>query len=69
MARLLESLDRGPELLALLSARLEDASAERRPGLLTEARARIERVAERAEAAGKADDARLLRDALTIFQA
>jgi hypothetical protein len=68
MARLLEALDRGPELLALLSARLEDASTEQRPGLLVEARAQLERVAGRAEAAGKSDEAGLLRDALAIFQ-
>jgi tetratricopeptide (TPR) repeat protein len=68
MARLLEGLDRGPELLALLSARLEDASHERRRGLLAEARAQLARAADRADAAGKSDEARLLRDALAIFQ-
>jgi tetratricopeptide (TPR) repeat protein len=60
---LLESLGRGHELLALVSARLEDATPERRANLAPRARAALERMAVAADAAGRTLDATLFRDA------
>jgi tetratricopeptide (TPR) repeat protein len=59
---LLERLGRGHELLALLSARLDDASPERRAVLAPAARAVLERLAAGAEAAGRGAEASLMRD-------
>jgi tetratricopeptide (TPR) repeat protein len=67
LAQHLEALDRGPELLALLSARMEDATPAHRAELLPRVRATLQRVAERATTAGRSDDAALFRDALTMF--
>jgi tetratricopeptide (TPR) repeat protein len=64
LASLLESLQRGHELLALLSARLEDATPERRRALAPRARAALERLAVEAEAAGRLDEAALYRSAM-----
>jgi tetratricopeptide (TPR) repeat protein len=67
LASLLERAGRGHELLALLSARLEDASPERRAELAPRARAALDRLATEAEKAGRADEASLYRDALTFM--
>jgi tetratricopeptide (TPR) repeat protein len=61
---LLEQLDRGHEIVALLTGRLEDASPEYRAMLAPRARAIFVRMAARAETAGRADDATLYLDAL-----
>lgn len=67
LATLLESLGRGMELLALWSARLEEAPPERRPPLAERARAAMQRLADAADLAGKKDDAALFRDASTMW--
>lgn len=64
---LLESLGRGHELLALVSARLEDATPERRANLAPRARAALERMAVVADAAGRTLDATLFRDAIAAL--
>lgn len=64
LATLLARLGRSMELLALLSARLEEASAEERERLIPGQRAVLERLAHEAEAQGKRDEAALFRDAL-----
>ncbi len=64
---LLESLGRGHELLALVSARLEDATTERRADLAPRARAALERMAAAAVAAGSPLDASLFRDAISAL--
>ena len=64
LTSLLESLGRGHELLALLSARIEDAGPERRALLAPRARAVLARLAEQAEAAGRLDEASLYRGAM-----
>jgi hypothetical protein len=61
---LLETLGRGHELLALVSARLEDASQEQRGALAHRARAALDRLAREAESAGHADEAALYRQAI-----
>jgi hypothetical protein len=63
LSSLLEALGRGHELLALLSARLEDATPERRSGLAARLRATLDRLALLAQAAGRADEAALYRSA------
>jgi hypothetical protein len=66
---LLEKLGRGHELVALLSARLEDASPEGRARLVPSARAALERLAAAAKADGRPADAALYEDALrTLFR-
>jgi hypothetical protein len=67
LASLLEGLGRGHELLALLSARLEDASPSRRDALAPRAHAALVRLAEQAEAAGRTEEAALYRSALAAF--
>ncbi|HXX68268.1 MAG TPA: hypothetical protein VEK07_13850 [Polyangiaceae bacterium] len=62
LAILLEQVGRGHELLALLIARLDDASAERRVALLPRVRTTLERLATAAQANGRADEAALYRD-------
>jgi len=57
----LTRLGRSMELLALLSARLEDAPAERRDELLPRHRAVLERLEEEARAAGRDGEADLFR--------
>jgi tetratricopeptide (TPR) repeat protein len=64
LAALLEQAGRGHELLALLSARLEDATPERRKELAPRARATLERLAAEADAAGRRDEAALYRGAI-----
>jgi tetratricopeptide (TPR) repeat protein len=65
LAALLEALGRHHELLALLSARLEDASPARRPMLLPRFREALERLARSAESAGRTDEASLFRSVLS----
>lgn len=65
---LLESLGRGHELLALVSARLEDATPERRASLAPRARAALERMAGAAETSGRTLDATLFRDAIAALR-
>ncbi len=64
LATLLEALGRSHETVALLTGRLEDASPEERAALAPRARSILLRMAAQAEAAGRPDDAALLRDAL-----
>ncbi|HTR79852.1 MAG TPA: hypothetical protein VMH39_17190, partial [Gemmatimonadaceae bacterium] len=61
LADVLEALGRGHELLALMMGRLEDASAEKRPELVVRVRAVLERLADAAARAGRADEATLYR--------
>lgn len=60
---LLEQLGRGHELLALVTARLEDATPERKVHLAPKARAVLERLATQADAAGRSEEAALYRAA------
>jgi hypothetical protein len=64
LATLLEQAARGPELLALLSGRLEDATPERRVVLAPMAKGALERLAGEAEAAGRHEEAALYRGAI-----
>ncbi len=64
---LLQSMGRGHELLALLLARLEDASPERRAELTPRAREALAEMATRAESAGRHEEASLYRDALAML--
>jgi hypothetical protein len=59
LADLLSELDRGLELLALLSARIEDASSGDRPALVAQALPLLERLAQDARARGKDSEAEL----------
>ena len=61
LTTLLTRLGRSMELLALLSARLEDAPAERREELLPRHRAVLERLEQEARAAGRDGEADLFR--------
>jgi hypothetical protein len=67
LSTLLEQAGRGHELLALLSARLEDASPERRVELAPKARAALERLAADADAAGRHEEAALYRGAIAAL--
>jgi tetratricopeptide (TPR) repeat protein len=67
LADLLLVLGRGHELLALLSARLEDAAPERRPAVRARARAALEHLVREADEAGRTDDAALFRDAIATL--
>ena len=69
LATLLEDLGRGHELVALIAGRLEDATAERRPGLAADARKIFERMAAKADASDQVADAALYRDALASLSA
>jgi tetratricopeptide (TPR) repeat protein len=64
---LLQALGRGHELLALVLARLEDATPERRAVLRPKAHRALTEMAVRAEAEGRASEAVLYRDALTLL--
>jgi tetratricopeptide (TPR) repeat protein len=64
LAALLQTLGRGHELLALLSARLEDATPEERVELAPRALAALERLATQAESAGRLEEAALYRSAM-----
>ncbi len=68
LASLLEALGRGHELLALLSARLEDAPADRRDALAARVRVVLDRLATVAEAAGRSDEAGLYRSVLDALR-
>ena len=68
LASLLERAARGHELLALLSARLDDATPERRAALVPQARAALERLATEAQAAGRNDEAALYRGAIEALR-
>jgi hypothetical protein len=67
LASLLEALDRGHELVALLGGRIEDAAGPRRDRLVAFAREILQRMAVRAAAAGRDSDASLFRDATDAF--
>ncbi len=67
LAALLMHLGRGLELLALLTARLEDAAPERRRQLVPQQRAVLARLEHEATSAGRASEASLFRDALTML--
>ena len=69
LATLLEQAGRGHELLALLSARIEDATPERRIVLAPRAKAALERLASDAEAAGRHEEAALYRGAIATLLA
>jgi hypothetical protein len=69
LSTLLESLGRSHELLALLSARLDDARPEERPALLPGVRAALERLARSAHAAGHQEEASLYQSALDAIKA
>ena len=64
LASVLESLGRGHELLALLIARLEDATPDRRAQLVPRTRAALDRLAVEAERAGRLEEAALYRTTL-----
>jgi tetratricopeptide (TPR) repeat protein len=64
LASLLESLGRSHELLALLSARLDDAAPDERVALVPRVRLALERLAGNAESAGRTGEAELYRSAL-----
>jgi cellulose synthase operon protein C len=64
LATLLEQAGRGHDLVALLSARLEEATPERRAVLAPRARSALERLAHQAESAGRREEAALYRSAI-----
>jgi tetratricopeptide (TPR) repeat protein len=64
LARHLEALGRSHELLALLSARLDDAGPAERASLAPHVRRTLEHLAESAETAGRVDEASLYRSAI-----
>jgi hypothetical protein len=64
LVTLLEQAGRGHELLALLAARIEDATRERRAELAPKARAALEHLARQAEAEGRNEEAALFRSAI-----
>jgi hypothetical protein len=55
------------ELFALLSARWEDATPEERVALVPRQRAVLTRLAETAQSQGRAMEAQLYRDALSML--
>jgi cellulose synthase operon protein C len=67
LVRLLEALGQGHELVALLGARLDEATPDRRPERIDGARRSLERLLTRAVSAGRDDLAALCRDALAAF--
>jgi tetratricopeptide (TPR) repeat protein len=67
LARLLRKLGRGHDLLALLCARLDDATPERRAELLGPTRAALEDLARDSERAGRMSEAALYRDTLAAM--
>jgi tetratricopeptide (TPR) repeat protein len=67
LATLLQALGRGHELLALLLARMEDATPERRAELAPRARVALAEMATKAEAAGRNEEAALYRDVLATL--
>jgi hypothetical protein len=69
LARHLEALGRSHELLALLSARLDDAGPAERASLAPQVRRALEHLAESADAAGRGDEASLYRSAIDALVA
>jgi tetratricopeptide (TPR) repeat protein len=69
LVEVLESLGRTHELLALLSARLEDATGPRRAELVPHMREVLGRLEQGARAAGRNAEAQLFRDALAQLDA
>jgi tetratricopeptide (TPR) repeat protein len=69
LSSLLESLGRSHELLALLSARLDDAAPDERAALMPRVKAALERLAAGAESAGRTGEASLYRSALDALSA
>jgi tetratricopeptide (TPR) repeat protein len=68
LGRLLEKAGRGHDLVALLSARLEDAASERRAVLVPRALSALERLARQAESAGRHEEAALYRSAMEALR-
>ena len=68
LAALLQSLGRSHELLALLIARLEDATPERRAALAAPTRAVLERLEKSARDEGRESEAQLFRDAIAMLR-
>jgi hypothetical protein len=68
LACLLEALDRGHELLALLSGRMEDATAEKREALAPQLEAVLARLAAAAREGGRPDEASLYDDAIASLR-
>jgi tetratricopeptide (TPR) repeat protein len=69
LATFLEQAARGHDLVALLSARLDDATPERRAHLAPRARSALERLALQAESAGRLEEAALYRSAIAALLA
>ncbi len=67
LASLLESLGRGHELVALLSARIEEAVPARRAEAIRLGREAIARMAAKADASGRSEDASFYRDAMGLL--
>jgi hypothetical protein len=65
---LLERLGRGHELLALLSARIDEATPERRAILVPRARQALAHLEAEARANGRDSEANLYRDAAAMFE-
>jgi len=68
LAALLEILDRGHELLALLSGRMEDAPPEKRQRMVPQVTSVLRRMASAAERQGRIDEAGLYRDTATALE-
>jgi len=68
LARFLEQAGRGHDLVALLSARLEDATPDRRAVLAPRAHSALERLARQAESAGRHEEAALYRSAMEALR-
>lgn len=68
LSDLLTKLDRGMELLAVLSARLEDAAPERRAQLMPKQRAVLARLEQDALEHGRTSEAELYRMALSALE-
>ena len=67
LVRLLEDFGRGHELVALLGARIDEASPAARPAIVDAARRSLDRLQLRASAAGRDELAVLCRDAVAAF--
>ncbi len=67
LVALLEVLGKGHELLALVSARLEDATPDVRAHMAPSARAALLRLAAQAQAEGRAEEASLFQEAVRIL--
>jgi tetratricopeptide (TPR) repeat protein len=67
LVRLLEDFGRGHELVALLGARLDEATPDQRPEIVERATTSLHRLLARAMASGRDELAALCRDALAAF--